>query len=971
MKKSYRYPGTKPFSFEDRNIFFGRKGDIQQLTQLIGLEQLVVLFGKSGLGKTSLINAGILPKVKESENYKPFYIRYGRYLPDASSEKSLIQTTVEKIFPSTHFNNILGQFSSKEENLWYYFKCLNLENPSNDGYILFFDQFEEVFSYPEEQILEFRRQLSELLFIQLPQQYRQELRAVIQQNKEQVSREDMSKLYDPMTIKVVMAIRSDRLSLLYRFKDFFPNILQVSYELTPLSNEAAREAIVLPAAATGAYYSPKFSYTSKAIEKIIRFLSKEGKRTIESFQLQIICEYIERQIVNENLTKIEKDHLGNLENLLENYYDIQISQIGNQEEQEKARELIEDGLIFSEDQQRLSLYEKQIYRDFDISAALLKRLVDCRLLRAEISTTGIITYEISHDTLVGPILISKQKRLETQKKKIFAAYEQELQHKEELIQQFSSRKDNNKELSELNDLIESGGSDFYAFIRRGNIYLDNRDYQKALLDYQKAVELNPNNYMGYYNLGITYHELNNLDLAIEEYSKALKFEPDNADIYNNRGIIYKELSRYKLAQKDYEKALEVDDRYANAFYNLGLVKIETESLEAAIAEFEKAIDVKPYYLDAINWKGVCLLRLNKYEEALGEFKKCVDYDPAYYFAHYNMGTIYENLNQEDLAFEAYSSAITANPNYDKALSARGVLLYNRGKYWEAIKDYQQAIELAPNTPANYYNLGLAQKDLGQYEDSISSFNKAIKLNSEYVDAINWRGVIYYRLGKNKEALADYNRALELDPNYQYAYNNRGLVHQNNFDFDLALDDFTEALRLFPNDVKALVNRGYVHYEIKEYEKGIPDFESALQLSPNYEEAYFGLGACLYYTEDYEQSLRYFNKVVELNPANAIAYNNRAACLRKLGHLEAAKENVRKSLELDESDGFTYATLALIEGDMGNTDKFYENLEIAITRPTPYPLHDEVHREASYKDYLGSVRLEELVEQSRNDNSPTK
>ena len=73
-----RYPGVKPFETSERALFFGRDRDIEDLLDLIWLEKLVVLFGKSGYGKSSLINAGILPEI--SEEAVPIVVRLGSYV---------------------------------------------------------------------------------------------------------------------------------------------------------------------------------------------------------------------------------------------------------------------------------------------------------------------------------------------------------------------------------------------------------------------------------------------------------------------------------------------------------------------------------------------------------------------------------------------------------------------------------------------------------------------------------------------------------------------------------------------------------------------------------------------------------------------------------------------------------------------------------------------------------------------------
>ena len=62
-----RYPGARPFGDtpNDQRLFFGRSQEIDTLFHRICAARLLVLFGKSGLGKTSLLQAGVFPRLRE------------------------------------------------------------------------------------------------------------------------------------------------------------------------------------------------------------------------------------------------------------------------------------------------------------------------------------------------------------------------------------------------------------------------------------------------------------------------------------------------------------------------------------------------------------------------------------------------------------------------------------------------------------------------------------------------------------------------------------------------------------------------------------------------------------------------------------------------------------------------------------------------------------------------------------------
>src|SRR5215218_5120200 len=62
------------YDLNDRDIFFGRESEILTLLADIVVGRLVVLFARTGTGKTSLINAGVRPRLEERD-YKTFLVQ--------------------------------------------------------------------------------------------------------------------------------------------------------------------------------------------------------------------------------------------------------------------------------------------------------------------------------------------------------------------------------------------------------------------------------------------------------------------------------------------------------------------------------------------------------------------------------------------------------------------------------------------------------------------------------------------------------------------------------------------------------------------------------------------------------------------------------------------------------------------------------------------------------------------------------
>src|SRR3982750_4359655 len=68
------WPGLTSYSEQQSGLFHGRDEEIIDLTQLAERRPLVVLFGQSGLGKSSILQAGVVPRLRV-DGFCPIYVR--------------------------------------------------------------------------------------------------------------------------------------------------------------------------------------------------------------------------------------------------------------------------------------------------------------------------------------------------------------------------------------------------------------------------------------------------------------------------------------------------------------------------------------------------------------------------------------------------------------------------------------------------------------------------------------------------------------------------------------------------------------------------------------------------------------------------------------------------------------------------------------------------------------------------------
>lgn len=399
-EKTYRYPGVTPFTTEQANVFFGRKQDTDELFRLIKREPLVVLYGKSGLGKSSLINAGIVPECKKEKNYAPLIIRFGAWTEDTSLSPVEI---IKNALLSSNNHSVLSRLIQSDDSLWKYAKEKQLSNEGKP--LLIFDQFEELFSYPTQQIHEFQQEISELLNTGIPLRFRRAL-----EKTEDITDAEEEILESPLEARIVFAIRSDRMHLMDRLTTYLPNVLRNCFELRALKREDAQNAIEAPARAEGSFKTQPFEYSDEAVTNLLRFLEDGQDKRVEGILLQMLCEHYERNQVEEQGKKhLDIHEIGDPNDVVKNYYHEKLQNF-DQKERNSVRLLIEEGLVSEGEAMRLTLHEAYIMQEYKVSRVLLEKLVDSRLLRSEPFLRGGYTYELSHDRLINPVIDARANR---------------------------------------------------------------------------------------------------------------------------------------------------------------------------------------------------------------------------------------------------------------------------------------------------------------------------------------------------------------------------------------------------------------------------------------------------------------------------------------------------------------------------------------------------------------------------------
>jgi len=403
-----RYPGPHSFSDDavDRRLFFGREAEAEELLHRVQATRMLVLFGKSGFGKTSLLQAGLFPALRE-RGFCPIKVRLNQ--PDVQPLAAVIAAVLESCQRAG-----VDCETGERDSLWTFFKTAQLwRGETLLVPVLVLDQFEEVFTLQD---LDFRRALT----AELRELYTRGLPPAVRARR--AAGENLRYNDTLPDLRIIFSLREEYGGLLEELVADVPAILDQRFRLLPLNLEHARRAVVEPSRlrGTGELATAPFRYSEAAVTTILAFLQNRAAE-VEPFQLQIICQNLESQMAaqqTQNAAQVEIDHtlLGGtkaLGRVLENFYRDSLRMVRKRcghWQRRQARRLCQDGLL-SPEERRVSVEESSIRRRYKLKPKSLAALIETRLVRKE-TRPGLegFYYELSHDSLAGPVSKHRRRR---------------------------------------------------------------------------------------------------------------------------------------------------------------------------------------------------------------------------------------------------------------------------------------------------------------------------------------------------------------------------------------------------------------------------------------------------------------------------------------------------------------------------------------------------------------------------------
>ena len=214
------YRGLSSYGESDLDalLFFGRARDVEIVVANLVASRLTVLYGPSGVGKSSLLRAGVARSLRELPE-QPLVVVFGRWGDDPSRALADDVSTAAGLTGGDGLVEVVRRAAA-----------------DRDVYLIL-DQAEEYFLY-HPQTGAFERELAELVTA-------------------------------PLRVDVLLSIREDALAKLDRFKALIPNILGNYLRLDRLDRRAGERAIVGPLERLPSLGGPTVTIEPLLVERVL------------------------------------------------------------------------------------------------------------------------------------------------------------------------------------------------------------------------------------------------------------------------------------------------------------------------------------------------------------------------------------------------------------------------------------------------------------------------------------------------------------------------------------------------------------------------------------------------------------------------------------------------------------------------------------------------------------------------------
>ncbi len=355
------YPGPRSFQEEDGAHFSGRDREARELLALVASRRAVLLHSPSGAGKTSLIQARLVPDLRKRRGTAVLPVARVGGQTMAGAANVFVANAMQWLF-DLDAEEAAG-FSLADGLA----RALDSLPDSAGRICLLFDQFEEIFTGPAD------------LYAQREDFFRQ-LRDVLDRQPR---------------LSLFLSMREDFVAALEPYLPFLPDRLSTRMRLDLLDAKAAGEAVSGPV-------KDICPFTAEARDYLIDNL-RQGGPYVEPILLQVVCRRLWERLPP-GTREIDRHLLvegGDVQQALEEFYQNAVTSVAKEKGVQEGvlRDWIGVNLITKGGIRNQVLAEGGKVAGLD--EAVVRALETSRLVRCE-TRRGVPFYELAHDRLVSP-----------------------------------------------------------------------------------------------------------------------------------------------------------------------------------------------------------------------------------------------------------------------------------------------------------------------------------------------------------------------------------------------------------------------------------------------------------------------------------------------------------------------------------------------------------------------------------------
>jgi eukaryotic-like serine/threonine-protein kinase len=211
------YRGLLPFETAHRALFFGRSAEVRLVIDRMCTQRFVLLAGESGVGKSSLARAGVLPSIADGALRDERTWTIWSQVPGRRPLTTLVHALTTRL--GADEDTLLRDI--EHEDFAAVSRCLRKQHGDGAGLVLFFDQLEELVTLADRHEAERTSVLLASLAERTP------------------------------GVRILATARGDYLAPLAALPGLGPLIERSLCIIRPLQGDAIREVVVAPARAKG------------------------------------------------------------------------------------------------------------------------------------------------------------------------------------------------------------------------------------------------------------------------------------------------------------------------------------------------------------------------------------------------------------------------------------------------------------------------------------------------------------------------------------------------------------------------------------------------------------------------------------------------------------------------------------------------------------------------------------------------